>query len=119
MNLLPRSMTVRGHRIFFLSASRFQFVAIGPAKNLKIGQEIMSLSCLWQKINLNRVFAVAREIIYEHKFSVYTIFLTRLEHSYFNTCKIFLSFMMILIILVIMIENSHKFVSLFLHILWD
>ena len=79
-------MTVRGYRNFFLSPSRFQFVAIGPAKNLKIGQEIMSL---WQKIILNRGFAVAREIIYEHKFSVYTIFLTRLEHSYFNTCKIF------------------------------
>ena len=47
---------------------------------------------LWQKIILNRVFAVARGIIYEHKFSVYTIFLTRLEHSYFNTCKILLKF---------------------------
>ena len=79
MNLLPRSMTVRGHRNFFLSASRFQFVEIGPAKNLKIGQEIMSL---WQKLILNRVFAVAREIIYEHKFSVYTIFLTRLEQLF-------------------------------------
>ena len=53
-------MTVRGHRNFFLSASRFQFVIIGPTKNLNIGQEIMSL---WQKIILNRVFAVAREII--------------------------------------------------------
>ena len=58
-------------------------------KKLKIGQEIMSL---WQKIILNRAFAVAREIIYEHKFSVYTIFLTRLEHSYFNTCKLFVKF---------------------------
>ena len=59
-------MTVRGHRIFFFSASRFQFVAIGM-KKMKIGQEIMSL---WQKIILNiyRVFAVAREIIHEHKF---------------------------------------------------
>ena len=82
-------MTVRGHRNFFLSASRFRFVAIGPAKNLKIGQEIMSL---WRKIILNRVFAVAREIIYEHKFSVNTMFLTRLENSYFNTCKIFFKF---------------------------
>ena len=77
-------MTVRGHINFFLSASRFQFVAIGPPKKLKIGQEIMSL---WQKIILNRVFAVARGIIYEI-FSL-QIFLTRLEHSYFNTCKIF------------------------------
>ena len=72
-----------GHINVFLLASRFQFVAIGQAKILKIGQEIMSL---WQKIILNRVFAVAREIIYEHKFSVYTIFLTRLKHSNFNTC---------------------------------
>ena len=47
---------------------------------------------LWQKIILNRVLAVAREIIYEHKFSVYTIFLTRLEHSNFNTYKIFVKF---------------------------
>ena len=84
-------MTVWGHRIIFLSASRFQFVALEPAKILDIGQEIMSL---WQKIILNiyRVFAVAREIIYEHKISVHTIFLTRLEHSNFNTCKIFVKF---------------------------
>ena len=47
---------------------------------------------LWQKIILNRVFAVARQIIYEQIFSVYTIFLTRLEHSNFNTCKIFVKF---------------------------
>ena len=79
-------MTVRAHRNFFMSASRFQIVAIGPAKILKIGQEIISL---WQKITLNiyRVFAVTRKIIYEHKFSVYTIFLTRLEHSNFNTLR--------------------------------
>ena len=44
--------TVRGHRIFFLSASRFQFVAIGPAKILKIGQEIMSL---WHKKNFEYI----------------------------------------------------------------
>ena len=59
---------------------------------------------LWQKIILNRVFAVAREIIYGHKFSFYTLFLTRLEHSNFNECKIFVKIMMIL---VIMIENPH------------
>ena len=59
---------------------------------------------LWQKIILNRVFAVAREIIYGHKFSFYTIFLTRLEHSNFNACKIFVKIMMIL---VIMKENPH------------
>ena len=43
--------------------------------------------------NIYRVFAVAREIIYEHKFKAYTIFLTRLEHSNFNfnICKIFSS----------------------------
>ena len=58
----------------------------------------------WQKIILNRGFAVAREIIYEHKFSFYTIFLTTLEHSNFNACKIFVKIMMIL---VIMIENTH------------
>ena len=105
-------MTLRGHRIFFLSASRFQFVAIGPAIILKIGQEIMSL---WQNIILNRVFAVAWEIIYVHKFSVYTIFLTRLEHSNFNTCKFFVKFYDNFS------NNDRKptFVSLFLHIRWD
>ena len=35
-----------GHRKNFFSASRFQFVAIGPANFFKIGQEIMSL---WQQ----------------------------------------------------------------------
>ena len=75
LNLLRGSLTFRGHRNFFLSASRFQFVAIGPAKILKICQEIMSL--LMAKIILSRVFAVAKEIIYYHKFLVYTIFLTR------------------------------------------
>ena len=70
---------------------------------------------LWQKIILNRVFAVAREIIYEHKFSVYAIFLTRLEHSYLNTCKIFVKFYDDFS------NNDRKptFVLLFLHILWD
>ena len=56
-------MAVRGgggHRKIFYSASRFKFVAIGPANFFKIGQELMSL---WQKIILNRGFAVAREII--------------------------------------------------------
>ena len=86
------------HRKIFLSASRFQFVAIGPAKFFKMGQEMS----LWQKNNLNRVFAVAREIIYGHIFSFYTIFLARLEHSNFNACKIFVKIMSIL---VIMIEN--------------
>ena len=43
-------------------------------------------------LNIYMVFAVAREIIYEHKFSVYTIFLTRFEHSNFNTRKIFMKF---------------------------
>ena len=61
---------------------------------------------LWQKIILNRGFAVTREIIYEHKFSFYTIFLTRPEHSNFNACKIFVKIVMIL---VIMIENLHLF----------
>ena len=79
---------------------------------MKIGQEIMSL---WQKIILNRVFAVAREIIYEHKFSVYIIFFTTLENSNFNTCKKFVTFYDDLS------KNDRKptFVSLFLHILWD
>ena len=48
---------VSGHRNVFLLASRFQFVAIGPAKILKIGQAIMSL---WQKIILNRVFCSSK-----------------------------------------------------------
>ena len=67
------------------------------------------------KIILNGVFAVAREIIYSHKFSFYTISLTRLEHSNFNACKIFCEdyddFS----------NNDRKptFVSLFLHNLWD
>ena len=70
------------------------------------------------KIILNRVFAVAREIIYGHKFSFYTIFLTRLEHSNFNACKIFVKIMMILDFFS---NNDRKptFVSLFLHNLWD
>ena len=84
-----------------MSASRFQFVTIEPAHFFKIGQEIMSL---WQKIILNRGFAVTRGIIYEHKFSFNTIFLTRPEHSNFNACKIFVKIMMIL---VIMKENPH------------
>ena len=41
------------------------------------------MSFLMAKIILSRVFAVAKEIIYDHKFLVYTIFLTRLGHSNF------------------------------------
>ena len=43
----------------FLSASRSQFVSIGLAKTLKIGQRIMFLLPKWI---LNRDFALAREI---------------------------------------------------------
>ena len=48
---------------------------------MKICEDIMSL--LMAKIIMNRVFAVAKKIIYDNKFLVYTIFLTRLEHCYF------------------------------------
>ena len=62
-----------GSKNIFLSASRSQFVAIGPAKILDIGQWI---TFLWPKRILNRNFALAREIIHDHKFSFYAIFFT-------------------------------------------
>ena len=64
---------MEGNTNTFLSVFRSQFVAIGPAKNLKIGQRIMFL---WPKYRLKRDFALAREIIHAHKFSFYTYFLT-------------------------------------------
>ena len=57
----------------FLSASRSQFVTIGPAKFLKIRQRI---TFLWPKRHLNRDFALARVIIHDHNFLFYSIFLT-------------------------------------------
>ena len=62
-----------GRKNIFLSAPRSMFVAIGPAKILKIGQWI---TILWQKLILNRDFALAGEIIHDHEFSFYAILLT-------------------------------------------
>ena len=42
------------------------------------------------KKKLNKNFALAREIIHGHKFSVYAIFLTRTKD--FNSCKCFGTF---------------------------
>ena len=65
---------LKGRKSIFLSASRSRFVAIGPAKSLKIGQWI---TLLWPKRLLNRDFALAGEIIHKDKFSFYATFLTR------------------------------------------
>ena len=46
-------------------------------------------------------------------FSFYTIFLTRLEHSYFNACKIFVKIMMILVIMIEKPHLSHYFFIIF------
>ena len=54
-----------GRKSIFLSASRSQFVTIRLAKNLKIGQRI-----------LNRDFALAGEVIHDHKFSFSATFFT-------------------------------------------
>ena len=55
-----------GRKNVFMSASRSQFVAIGPAKRLKIGQRI---TFLWPKLILNRDFPLSGEIIHDHKLS--------------------------------------------------
>ena len=64
---------MEGRKNIFFSASRSQFLAIGPAKILKIGQRI---TFLWPKCILNRDFALAEEVIHDHKFSFYAILLT-------------------------------------------
>ena len=61
---------MEGRINIFLSASRSQFVAVGP---FKIGQRKMFL---WPKLIMNRDFALAGEIIHDHKFSFYAILLT-------------------------------------------
>ena len=66
-------LLLEGRKSIFLAASRSQFVAIGPAKFLKIGQRI---TFLWPKGILNRNFAIAGEVIHDHKFSFYATFLT-------------------------------------------
>ena len=48
------------------SESRFQFVAIGPAKHLKIGQQVTFLLPKWV---FNWNFALSREIIHDRKCS--------------------------------------------------
>ena len=48
--------------------SDIYIVAIRPARILKIGQRI---TFLWPKLILNRDFALAREILHDHKFSFY------------------------------------------------
>ena len=57
----------------FYSVSGPQFVATGSAKILKIGQK---LTFLWPKCILNRDFALAGELIHDHKLTVYSIVLT-------------------------------------------
>ena len=60
----------------FYSASGSQFVTTGPAKSLKIGQK---LTILWPKRVLNRDFALAGEIIHDHKFLFYAIVLIQTQ----------------------------------------
>ena len=55
---------MEGSKNILLSASRFQFIAIGPAKFLKIGQRIMFFMA---KMN----FELAGEIIHDHEFSFF------------------------------------------------
>ena len=57
----------------FYSASGSQFAATGSAKILKIGQK---LTFLWPKFILNRNFALAGELIHDHKLAFYAIVLT-------------------------------------------
>ena len=64
---------MEGRKDIFMSASRSKIVATGPAKILKIGQRV---SFLWPKQILNRDFALAGEIIHDHKCSFYAILLT-------------------------------------------
>ena len=64
---------LEGMKSIFLSASRSQFVGIGPAKILKIGQRI---TFLWPKCILNRDFALAGAVIHDHKFSFSATFFT-------------------------------------------
>ena len=66
-------LLLEDRKSIFLSASRSHFVAIGPAKILKIGQRI---TFLWPKCILNRDFALAREVIHDHKFSFFVTFFT-------------------------------------------
>ena len=64
---------MEGRKNIFMSASISQIVATGPAKRLKIGQRI---SFIWPKRILNREFALAGEIIHDHKCSFYAMLLT-------------------------------------------
>ena len=64
---------MEGRKSIFLSASRSQFVAIGPANILKIGQRI---TFLWPICILNRDFALAGEVIHDHKVSFSATFFT-------------------------------------------
>ena len=66
-------LLLEGWKNIFLSASISQFIIIGTAKIFKIGQQI---TLLWQKKVLSRNFALAREIIHDHEYSFYAIFLT-------------------------------------------
>ena len=66
-------LLIEGRQNIFLSACRSQFVAIGPANILKID---LWVTFVWPKLILNRDFALAREIIHDHKVSFYAIFLT-------------------------------------------
>ena len=61
-----------GRKSIVLLVARFQFVATGPEKIKKISQWIKFSLLKW-----DRDFALAGEIINDHKFSFYATFLTR------------------------------------------
>ena len=82
---------MEGTKNIFLSTSRSQFVAIGLANILKIGQRITFLRPKWI---LNRDFALAGEIIHDHKFSFYAIL--DLHTMIWSHVSILWHFMMIL-----------------------
>ena len=63
---------MEGRKKILLSASRSEFVAIGTANILKIGQQI---TFFWP----NRDFALAREIIHDNIFSFFAILLSDLN----------------------------------------
>ena len=74
MNFWREFLTAGRQENVFYSAAGSQFVAnFGPAKILKIGQ---NLTCLCSKWILNRDFALAVEMIHDNKFSFYAIFFT-------------------------------------------
>ena len=63
MNFWREFSTAGGRGKCIYSVAGSQFVATGPAKILKISQKI---TFLWQKLILNRDFALAGEIIHDN-----------------------------------------------------